>query len=416
MSKIIDLKKEKDKLEKKSIFIKLIFFVMIIYVIYAIYLIVRVPNDTIIVNNGTLTEEEVTTGYIIRDETVVQGKNYKNGLYQIVTEGEKVAKNQTIFRYYGKNENNLQQKIDEIDLKIQDAMEKEKNTIFPTDIKNLENQIDEKLQSLKKPLDIQTISEYKKEISDIILKKATIVGENSKSGSYIKKLIDKRQKYEDELTDGVEYVNAPISGIVSYRVDGFENILNVNGLKDLTAKDLEQLDLKTGKLVSTNNESAKVIDNFGCYIAVVLDSDVAREAEEGMNVKITLSSGNEINAIVNQKKEQEDGKMLIVFKTSALTEELLSYRKITFNITWWSYSGIKVPNSAIITGENDLKYVEKKTTKGTDKILVKVLKKNEKYSIIGKYSLEDLKVLGIDGSKYKGISVYDTIFLSPKVE
>lgn len=362
---------------------------------------------------GTLTAEESATGYIIRNEQVVKGNNYKNGIYQIVSEGERASKNQTIFRYYGKSESELQQKISDIDEKIQKALEKE-DTFFPTDIKNLEDQIDGKIQNLKITNDVQELAECKKQISDIMLKKATIAGEKSKSGSYIKKIINQREEYEKKLIEGSEYIVAPSSGVVSYRVDGLENVLRTDNFDELTSKSLEELDVKTGKIVSTSNEEAKIIDNFDCYIAAILDSDVANQAEEGKNALITLSSGTEINAKISYIKKQEDDKILVVFKLDTLTDELISYRKISFNITWWSVSGIKVPNDAILEDENQSKYVLKKTGTGTTKCFIKVLKTNNKYSIISSYSAEDLKTLGIDISIYQGIEVYDTIMLYPK--
>lgn len=413
MSKLIDLKEVRKRIQKKKIIMDIIFLIIILYVIYAIYLIVRTPTDTITVESGTLTVEESSTGYIIRDETIVQGKNYKNGIYQIVAEGERAAKNQTIFRYYSKSEEELQKKISEIDVKIQQALDKE-NIMFPTDIKNLEEQIDEQIPNLKMITDIQSLAEYKKQISDIMLKKATIAGENSKSGSYIKKLINQRESYEKELINDSEYVIAPVSGMVSYRVDGLENVLKVKDFSNLTSEKLEELDVKTGKIVSTSNESAKIIDNFGCYIATVLDSVAAEQSEEGNKVKITLSSGKEINATIHYTKKQEDNRTLVVFKLNTLTDELISYRKISFNITWWSVSGIKVPNNAILEDENNSKYVLKKKITGTKKCLIKVLKTNDKYSIISSYSTSDLEILGIDVKEYEGIDIYDTIMLYPE--
>ena len=64
-------------------------------------------------------------GYIIRDEVVVKGNQYKNGMEQIKSEGEKVAKNENVFRYYSKNEENLKKQIAELDNKIQETMQKQ---------------------------------------------------------------------------------------------------------------------------------------------------------------------------------------------------------------------------------------------------------------------------------------------------
>lgn len=410
MGKIIDFKKVKKN--KKEFLMKIIFFATVIYVIFAIYLIFKTPTETITVEQGVLTEEEMATGYIIRSENVIKGKNYKNGISQILSEGEKAAKDQTVFRYYGKSEEELQANIDEINLKIQQALEKEKDSIFSADAKTLENQIETKVQNIQNLKDVQTISEYKKEISNIVEKKAKIFGENSQSGSYIKKLMNEKEQYEKKLTDGSEYIKAPVSGIVSYRVDGFEEVLGTENFDNLTSEILEKLDIKTGKIVSTNNECAKIIDDFNCYIAVVLNSDTAKKAEIGEFVNITLASGNEIKTSIIYKKIQDDGKALIVFKLPVLTNELMSYRKISFNITWWSYSGIRIPNSSIIE-ENNLKYVMKKTSKGNEKILVKILRKNDNYSIVSSYSLEDLQQLGVDSSENTKLNIYDAILISP---
>lgn len=413
MSKLIYLNEFRKKIEKKKLIMDIVFIIIIIYVFYAVYLIIKTPKDTITLENGTLTVEESATGYIIRDETIVKGKNYKNGIYQIVPEGEKAAKNQAIFRYYGTNEDELQEKINEVNEKIQNALEKEKN-FFPSDIKNLDEQIDTKIQDLKNIYNIKNLTEYKKQIADIMLKKATIVGENSKSGSYIKKLIDSREEYEKKLEEGSEYIESPKSGIVSYRVDGLEDVLKIDGFKDLTENSLNELDVKTGQIVSTSTEQGKVINNFECYIATILNSNASKQAEVGKKAKITLSSGKELEATIHYKKEQENGKILIIFKTNSLPDELITFRKISFNITWWSVTGIKVPNNAILEDETQSKYVLKKTTTGTTKCYIKIKKTNDKYSIISSYSTEDLKALGIDESKYKGIEVYDTIMLYPK--
>lgn len=413
MGKLVNLNETRKKIEKKKIIMNFIFIIITLYIIYAVYLIIKTPSDTITVENGTLTAEESSTGYIIRNETIVKGKNYKNGINQILLEGEKAAKKQTIFRYYGINENELQTQIDEINEKIQKALEKEKK-IPSSDIKNLEDQIDSKIQDLKNINDVKDLSEYKKQLSEIMMKKATIAGENSKSGSYIKKLMEKKEKYEKKLIEGSEYMVAPESGIVSYRVDGLENVLKIDEFEDLTEQKLNELDVKTGQIISTSNEEAKVINNFECYIGTILDSLPAKQAETGKNVLLTLSNGTEVNATIHYTKAQENGKMLIIFKVNTLTDELRSYRKISFNITWWSVAGIKVPNDAILEDENHSKYVLRKTLTGTTKCYIKIKKTNERYSIIGSYTIEDLQALGIDTNNYRGIDVYDVIMMYPK--
>ena len=94
--------KEKTKKVKnqKKIIIYLVFIFISLYLIYSVYLLLKQPTDKVTVENGILYLEETDIGYIIRDEKVVKGNNYKNGMEQIKAEGEKAAKGESIYRYY----------------------------------------------------------------------------------------------------------------------------------------------------------------------------------------------------------------------------------------------------------------------------------------------------------------------------
>ena len=257
MSKIIRFEDLKNKKFEKRHIIYIIFAVIVIYIFYSIFLLVRKPTDTVTINSGVVTLEESATGYIIREEQVLKGNNYKNGLTAIVSEGERAAKGQTIFRYSSGQEDEIKAKIEEVNLKLQDALAKQTVITPTTDIKNLEKQIDEKTQNLRNLTDIHTITEYKKEIEELASKKAEIVGALSQSGAYIQELTKQKEQYEAQLISDSEYITAPVSGVVSYRVDGLEDALSTNDLSNLTEEKLENLGLKTGKIISTSQEARK---------------------------------------------------------------------------------------------------------------------------------------------------------------
>ncbi len=414
MGKILNFKELKNKKMNKRIIVYFIFFFIVFYILLSIYLLVKTPNETIMVDNGTLTLEEASTGYIIREETVLKGENYKNGLTPIVIEGERAAKGQTVFRYSGMEEEETKEKIAEINAKIQEALAKQPNILTTTDIKILEKQIDEKTQNLRKLTDVSVISEYKKEIEEILNKEAKIAGSQSKSGAYIGQLAKEKEEYENKLTSDSEYIQTPMAGVVSYRVDGLEDVLSVNDFSTITKDFLENLELKTGKIVSTSNESGKIINNFKCYIATVLESEAAKTAEIGNKVKITLSSGNEMNGEIKYITKEDKDDVLVIIEIKQLTQELIEHRKISLNITWWSSSGYKVPNSSILEDEKGLKYVVKRNAGEDKKVIVKVLRKNEKYSIIDIYKDDELNELGIeDIDKNQKITKYDNVLLYP---
>ena len=400
----------------KRILVILGLVVALIYVIYTIYLLIKHPTDVFMVEEGKIYQEETNEGYLIRTEQVVQGENYKNGIQQIKTEGERVAKNESIFRYYSRNEEELVQKISDLDVKIQEAMEKEKG-LYVSDMKLLENQIDEKVVLLNKNTDVSQLEELRKEIDDIVTKKAKIAGDSSPQGSYLKKLINERSEYESQLNSGAEYLNAPISGIVSYKVDGLEDVLKPTDecFGSLGKEYLENLNLKTGKIVATSSESGKIIDNTSCYIATISNTEQAKNAEVYDNVKVRINNNTEILAqIVYLIKESEE-ETLLVLKIEKQVEELIDYRKISFDLIWWSDSGLKVPNQAIVE-QDGLKYVVRNRAGYLSKLLINVKRQNENYSIVEPYKTDKLKEMGYTSKEitnYKKISVYDEILLYP---
>ena len=409
--------KKKFNNKTKKIAIVTILAIITVYVLYAVYLLVKDPTDIFTVEEGTLRQEETTVGYIIRNETILQGKNYKNGMVQIVGEYEKTAKDENVFRYYSNNEDELIKKINELDIQIQTALENE-NNLFSSDIKQLEKQIDEKVEDLYKINDTQKISEYKKEINNLTNKKSEIAGELSPSGSHIKKLIEERSGYEKKLNSGSEYVKAPTSGIVSYKIDGLENVLRSDDFSTLSKNILENLNIKTGKMIASNEECGKIVDNFECYLATILTSKEAINSEIGKKVKIRLSNNEEMSATINYKSQEDEETVLLVLKLDRLTQDLINYRKISFDIIWWSDSGLKIPNQAIVE-EDGLKYVVRNRAGYLSKLLVNVLRTNDKYSIVEAYSTEKLKELGYSVSdilSYKKITIYDEILLNPHLE
>ncbi len=409
---------KENKLNRKKLgqFVTLIIIIIIaICIFYSIINLLIEPSDVFVIENGKIYEEETNIGYVIRDEKLVFSDEYQNGIVTIKSEGAKVAKGDSIFRYCSPNEQKLEEKIIELDKEIQNAIEGQNTSIYSTDIQLLEKQIEEKIALLQTTNKIDEISEYKSEISSYMIRKAKIAGELSPAGSYINKLITQRSEYEQQLNSGQQYISAPESGIVSYKIDGYEGTLTASNIESINKETLNSIKSKTGQLVSSSSKQGKVVNNFYCYIATILSSDNAMSAKEGDIIKLRLSNHDEISAEIAKISDFNDGEAVVIFKIEQDVEYLISYRKISIDVIWWNATGLKVPNSAIIT-ENDKNYVIRNRVGYTDKILVKIEKQNENYSIVKNYTTEELMSLGYSTNEItsmKSISIYDEIVLKP---
>lgn len=132
-----------------------------------------------------------------------------------------------------------------------------------------------------------------------------------------------------------------------------------------------------------------------------------------------MPSGIEVDTTIENIIE-EDEERIIVFKIDKAVQELINYRKISLDVIWWSESGKKIPNTAIGYEEKNDKqvsYVIRTRAGYTNKILVKILKQNEKYTIVDNYKSEELEELGYDVEEIenrKKIVLYDEIIKNAK--
>lgn len=289
--------------------------------------------------------------------------------------------------------------------------------LFSSDIKAIEAQIESQIENLRNENNMQEIVEYKNNISSYIVKKAKIAGSLSSAGTYINDLILKRNNLEQTLNDGAKYVYSKQSGIVSYRIDGLEESLSINNLENITSDYLKSLKLTTGQIVSKNESKAKVINNFECYIAVTLNSEEAKKAEEGDKLKLRLSNQEEVSAQIYKIKDEGNEK-LIIFKITDGVENLINYRKISIDVIWWNDTGLIVPKSSILY-EDGKSYILVKKNTNFNKILVEVKKENDNNCLINNYDTEELIELGYtteEINKMKTVKLYDEVVVDPKIE
>jgi len=409
--------KKTNKIAKQLLGIVLISVIicLTIYIIYAIITLFANPTDNFIIKEDILTAEESTVGYVIREEVVIDTKQYESGIVKIKGEGEKVAKGETIFRYYTENEEQIKNEIQNLDEQIQEAL-KGQADLPSSDIEALDDRIEEELKDLNKKNSIQEIEESKKDIDTYITKKAKIAGELSPAGSYINNLIKQRTSLEQELYNSTEYVVANTSGVVSYRIDNLEAVLTPNTFDTLDKDKLNNLELKTGQIIASTDSSAKIINNFESYIAIISDSEEAMSKEEGDTVYLRLSNLQEIKAKLEYIKE-DGGDRILILKITEGVEELINYRKISLDIIWWKKEGLKAPKSSIIY-ENGLSYIVRVKSDNLSKILVKVEQENDNYCIIRNYKTSELEELGYTAEEIedmKQVSIYDEILLKPSV-
>ena len=408
--------KNKKVKEIKNVILLALIICLIIYIIYELVELISSPTEAVLVRKGEVSKEESTFGYIIREEEIITNQSAGENIEKLKAEGEKVSKGEAILKYYTVEKELIAQEISETEAEIQQALESQ-NEIFSSDIKALDAQIEDKLYSISNKNNVQELKENKTDINSYITKKAKITGDLSPAGSYIKDLILKKNELEESLLEGSQSIYASTSGIISYRIDDLENVLKTTNLESITKEMLNKLDLKPGKVISTSNKREKLVNNFYCLIATQSSSNEAKNAKVGDKVNIKLSTGDEVKATIEHINDEENSRILI-FRIKQNVEQLVSFRKISMDIIWWSASGLKIPNSSIIYKEG-LSYILKKENNKDKEVLVKIIKENDEYSIVKNYNTDELVELGFDEETIRNlnkIEEYDNIIINPNIK
>lgn len=399
--------------------------ILIVYLFIQLIFLLQKPTNSVLVRNGSLTNYEEVVGYIIRSEEIIDTSAFEGDRQMVISDASRVSKNSTIASYISDNQDELEEKITKLDIEIQDIMETQQ-LVYSADVKNIESEIQHSIYSVLEANDLYEIIQIKKQINSNLEKKASIVGELSPTGSKLNNLIEERMKYENKLSDSKKDLNADKAGLVSYRIDGYENVLTANSFSKLTISELEKIKINVNQIIPIDDTKVKMVNNFYTYLAIPMKSEESKNLKLNDTVKISFNGNlKDYDKASVEYISNEGDKRLVVLKTTSNTEMLTQYRKISFDIIWWNYEGLKVPNNAIydkqIVDENtgevyaNLKAVKLEEAGYEKEVLVKVEKTVDEFSIIENYEDEELIELGIPenmtNSRYE-ISMYDEVILN----
>ncbi len=465
-------KKSEAAVVKQNVAIAVIVFFVAVIVYFTIVIVnfLEKPTDTVLIKRGEVIRHEEVVGYVIRNEELIDTSSFDGIIKSEVDDATRVAKGSEVITYVSKSEQQLIDKIEKLDEKIDKAIESQQ-TIFPNDVKILESEIESNIYTnIKGNIDLELLRENKKTLNEKVMKKAKIVGELSPAGSELKSLITERAGYEAEINDSQKVLLAPSSGLISYRVDGLENVLTYDSLSKLTSKNLSNMKLVLNQVVPLTQNKVKVINNFECYIAASMDSEESKKAMLNDTVYLRFKDeyDTRVPATIEYISDEEDG-TLLVFKVKTNVEELTKYRKIGVDVIWWSSTGLKLNKDAIfyttldindsgdegassgelivsgesgesvslgievgnsgenlnaVSGETSKKQVKietiriKKAYSSVD-VFVKILKETDEFVIIDNYKDTELIEMGIDEEVLKNrptMKMYDEVLMVESTE
>ncbi len=150
-----------------------------------------------------------------------------------------------------------------------------------------------------------------------------------------------------------QIVTAEASGYYVNKEDGFENVISVDHIDNLTAEELNSA-FESEKKSPTDGSIGKIIDGYNWYVAAVVESVHASSFVKDKPVTLIFgdSDDDSVSTYLYSVKKIDDKESLVIFRCTLMNEKLSSLRKINGKIVINDFTGLKVNRDAVRLDED----------------------------------------------------------------
>lgn len=389
MNKIIDFL-------KSNIRVIIVLTIILIFIIFYISKKEFSKKTIYTVINGNIESSEETNLYLLKKETIVDyDKN--QSVTAIIDQGKRASRYEAVATYKNDSYDDYQKQIEDIDKQIQ-TLVKDLPLTYSADISNIDDKILKYSNEVQGTTSYLRIQEYKTKLDELAYKKITILANSSPDSSAIRDLVAKRENLVNLSKTSDQNIISPVSGIVTYKIDGLEGVISYDEILNYSASELEKFISMYDS--NTNNEfGIKIIDNFGAYFLVKTPSGKYDEyIKEGKNYKIRVSDfENLVLTATLIKNINDSGYNYSLFEIHNEIDSLVDYRKLSCEIVWNTIEGMAVPLNAIYTDEvNNYPYVL--MVYGTDyvKVPINIVSKSDSIALVENVDKEVYEKCNLD--------------------
>ena len=194
---------------------------------------------------------------------------------------------------------------------------------------------------------------------------------------------------QDRAGEDTQILSADSSGIFSTLVDGYES-LSPEDLSDLSPSRLSTM-LEQDATIPAN-AFGKLVSSYRWYFAAVMDEDDAQNLRVGRSATLNFGRyyGADVRAVVVSVSDPEDRSCAVVFRCDTALSDTLGMRRVSADVIFSEYSGIRVPVQALQTDpETETEYVWCITATVLERKDVSVLYRDEDFAIIARSATAD---------------------------
>ena len=300
--------------------------------------------------SGTVEDTAEVSGFLVREEYVIDEAS-SSLMEVLLSEGEKVAMGGAVALVYSSEEAvQQQQELETLENQLEQLQELSDGNAS-SDIVALEEDIEEMILQIHQDISegsFTSLNEDTESLATLILQQNYYSEDSEDLDSAISELANEIAVLESSISSSTRTVTAEVSGTYSGYVDGYESLLTVDLLDDVTPSTVEEWE-ELSATVTAEQYIGKLIGSLKWYFVAVMDADEASRMEEGEDttLRFTGDFSESITMEVESISEEEDGQVAVVLSTYDYLTETTTLRYQAADIVYDRTTGIEVPLSAL---------------------------------------------------------------------
>lgn len=287
------------------------------------------------------------SGFVVREEELLYSQYGTTVLN--CAEGAHVAANDTVGTgYRSEDAKTRQTRIDELSGQIEQLQYAWSAVSSVYDQAALDADIAGDLAQLSRYLalrDMNSVSDLSPELKGLILRRT---GSDSDSGSLqarISTLQAELETLEAQSAGDTSAILAGKAGTFSAAVDGYESVLTPERLMEITVAEFESVQPDE----TDANAIGRLVTSATWYYACVVPASELSGVEEGDRATLTFARDyyQPVTMRVARLGGNEAGSRLLVLSSDRALQNVTLLRQQSAEIVFTSYSGLRVPKSAV---------------------------------------------------------------------
>ncbi len=397
--------KQKKNLQRIGIVLASI--LIIIYVGFQSYRVIYNPVDTETANEYTIEDTVETTAFIARSETFVT--NSRAGtIIAGVENGARIAKGQEVALIFSDPEAaDTYSKLLELSAQIERykrLASQSDNYIF--NINDLDRYIDVAAIDVVNVVGSKNFVTLPEKVNDFrnqVVTRQIATGTNLDFDARLRSL---ETQYNNTKVKNTAHASilAENSGFYINGTDGYETAVDCKNVKSLTVQDVAGL-LQAKPKAPPTGAIGKIITDFNWYLCCVVDSNLIGDLQVGKTITVNLpfASINTVRANVVAINENGKDEAAVILSCNLMNSNISGLRRETAELVIGSYTGLRIPASAIRVNKEGEKGVYVKNGN---------IAKFRKVNII--YTSDDYVLSAADANDDSYVRLYDDVILKGK--